>query len=249
MALRRSSTRGGSGRTNTRSSTSGIRKNTRSSHPPARYGQQQDSASTVGGSPVTNNSESDSDEPTPSTPEYSHSSPSNTRTLSRSTASRDTEGSHPESQISPSEPGTRTLSVPPSNVPINLSTMRELLRSHEQDIVDRVVLQLRAQPPPPSNNYSPNLTSLTLPHPWHPASPSQSHTPTNSRIREPAGRTESSKPTGACPNGVKSTRYVIPQPNSNPGARRERKWHCRLGGNPLPRSGTQHISTNHRELI
>lgn len=66
--------------------------------------------------------------------------------------------------MTPSTPSTRHLSTPSSDRSINLSTMRELLRAHEHEIVDRVVLQLRTQPPLQPAVTSPNSPVLHCHH-------------------------------------------------------------------------------------
>ena len=103
MAPRRSSTRAGSSnQSNTRASASRIRKNTRSRQSPSRYGQLIDLSSPAIDTSAANYTASDSVETNPSTPEYSHTPPSNTRTLSRSPISQRTRGPHTELPRSPS---------------------------------------------------------------------------------------------------------------------------------------------------
>ena len=193
MAPRRSSTRGGSSnQSNTRASASRIRKNTRSRQPPSRYGQLIDPSSPAIDTSAANYTASDSVETNPSTPEYSHTPPSNTRTLSRSPISQRTRGPHTELPRSPSVLETRPSPTPPSEASINLSTMRELLRSHEQDIVDRVVLQLRTQPPsqpstiPPDQlaSHYPALGTQPVPHYSVPGTQPVVANPTLIRIAE-----------------------------------------------------------------
>ena len=193
MAPRRSSTRGGSSnQSNTRASASRIRKNTRSRQPPSRYGQLIDPSSPAIDTSAANYTASDSVETNPSTPEYSHTPPSNTRILSRSPISQRTTGPHTEPPRSPSVLGTRPSPTPPSEASINLSTMRELLRSHKQDIVDRVVLQLRTQPPsqpstiPPDQlaSHYPALGTQPVPHYSVPGTQPVVANPTLIRIAE-----------------------------------------------------------------
>jgi len=161
MAPRRASTRRGSLRaSNTRSSTSGIRRNTRSRQPPSRYGHKQGQTGMH-----TDDSASNSVEPETSIPEYSHSPSSSTRTLSGRPASQDTIPAQPETEMTPSTHSTRHLPTLSSNCSINLSTMKELLRAHEQNIIDRVVLQLRTQPPLQPTVTSPNSPVLHSHHP------------------------------------------------------------------------------------
>jgi len=163
MAPRRSSTGGGrTSRANTRGPEGGIRKNTCSRHAPTRYGQQQEPALTpTREREGTNDPGSDSDEAEPSIPEYSHSPPSNTRTLSGSPTSRNTARSDRGNHISTSAQASRTPSTSPSERSINLTTMRELLCSHQQEIVDWVVLQLGMQ------NDSQPTTTCPNPPPTH----------------------------------------------------------------------------------
>ena len=183
MAPRRSSTRGGrTSRPNTRGPEGGIRKNTRSRHAPTRYGQQQEPVLTpTRESEGTNDPRSDSEEAQPSTPEYSHSPPSNTRTLSGSPTSQNTARSDRGNHISTSAQASRTPSISPSERSINLTTMRELLRSHEQEIVDRVVLQLGMQ-----NHSQPTTTRPDLPPTHHqvPGTQPIQANPTLTRIAE-----------------------------------------------------------------
>jgi len=145
MAPRRASTRGGSTtRASRNRATGGIRKHTRNRQQPNRYGHSEDQGSSPRPSQAASNTTSDSDEPEPSIPEYSHSPSSSTNTLqqSRSPTQRNSTPQQEQSPTSPSQLDTRPVSPAIVEGFVNLSTMRELLRSHEQDIVDRVVLQL-----------------------------------------------------------------------------------------------------------
>ena len=185
MAPRRSTRGGRTSRASTQSSGAGIQKNTRSRQAPTRYGQQQDPAHTPRGSESTNGPSSDNDEGDPSTPEYSHSPPSNTRTLSGSPASRNATGPDLDNYLATSDPATRPPSASASERSINMTTMRELLRSHEQEIVDRVVLQLRTQHDPLPTTISSNPLPSNHPPPSIQLAPAD---PTLTRIAELEGQ-------------------------------------------------------------
>ncbi|KAG0644752.1 hypothetical protein HOY80DRAFT_1097526 [Tuber brumale] len=142
-APRRASTRGGStSRANRNRAPGGIRRNTRSRQQPNRYGHPEEQPSIHPHSQAPSDPPSDSDEAEPSTREYSYSSSSSTNTIqqSRSPVPQQSGGQQQETPTLPSEPDARPLSAVTAETSINLNTMRELLRSHEQDIVDQVVL-------------------------------------------------------------------------------------------------------------
>ena len=183
MAPRRSSTRRGrTSRANTRGPKGGIQKHTHSRHAATRYRQQQDPALTATReSEGTNDPRSASDEAQPSTPEYSHSPPSNTRTLSGSPTSQNTARSDWGNYISTSAQANRTQSISPLERSINLTTMRERLHSHEQEIVNRVVLQLGMQ-----NHSHPTTTPPEVPPIHHqvPGTQQIQANPTLTRIAE-----------------------------------------------------------------
>ena len=184
MAPRRASTRRETSTpSNRRGARGGIRKNTQNRQPLNRYGQPADPAHRTANSEETTVASSTSNEIEPSTPQYSHSPPvsgngqhSISRTLSLAS--------------SPVNLRTRTTSTEPipdtpldyqADIPINLTTMRELLRSHEQDIIDRVLQQLSTQThhrtiPASSNPLSthPAIANQQLPQP----------NPTQAKIQE-----------------------------------------------------------------
>ncbi|KAG0638324.1 hypothetical protein HOY80DRAFT_1048153 [Tuber brumale] len=184
MAPRRASTRGGStSRANWNRAPGGIRRNTRSRQQPNRYGHPDEQPSIHPDSQAPSDPPSDSDEAEPSTPEYSHSSSSSTNAIpqSRSPVPQQRRGQQQEIPTLPSEPDARSLSVATVETPINLNTMRELLRSHEQDIVDRVVLQLSSRNLPQSSIMNTNPQASFYMHPGtQPSIPN----PTLSRIAE-----------------------------------------------------------------
>ena len=152
MAPRRTTARGGSqnSRGNTRRQQAGIRKNTRSRQPPSRYGQNPEQTSTPTSSQIAHNEGSDSDEAASSSPQHSYSPSSSTNTLqpSRTPISRSSTVQQPRTPSIPRQTNSSPVSHAASETSINLNTMRELLRSHEQDIVDRVLHQLTSQNPP-----------------------------------------------------------------------------------------------------
>ena len=152
MAPRRTTARGGSqnSRGNTRRQQAGIRKNTRSRQPPSRYGQNPEQTSTPTCSQIAYNEGSDSDEAASNSPRHSYSPSSSTNTLqpSRTPISRSSTVQQPRTPSIPRQTNSSPVSHAASVTSINLSTMRELLRSHEQDIVDRVLHQLTSQNPP-----------------------------------------------------------------------------------------------------
>ena len=168
MAPRRASTRGGSTtRASRNRATGGIRKNTRTRRQPNRYGHSAEQASTPQRSPAASNTTSDSDTAEPSIPEYSHSPSLSTNRLqqSRSPTRQNSPAQQDEAPNSPSPPETRASSPATVEGSVNLSTMRELLRSHEQDIVDRVVLQLSTHNLPQPSHTDSNLPSSFHMHP------------------------------------------------------------------------------------
>ncbi|KAG0137533.1 hypothetical protein HOY82DRAFT_535560 [Tuber indicum] len=146
MAPRRASTRRGTSTPSTRQRVqAGVRKNTGSHKTPNRYGQLPDPQMGTPGTADSNTSSTSIEEPEASTPRYSHSLPSNEPLHIAHAA--DTNNPLPSaSTLAPlSETDTHNLPHSPSNMPINIGTMRELLRSHEQEIIDRVVLRLNSQ--------------------------------------------------------------------------------------------------------
>jgi len=162
MAPRRAPTRGGTSTPAARHrATGGIRKNTCSRHAPTRYGQQLEASSHIPETEGTNERTSSSEETDPSIPQYSHSPQLANAVLP-----------HPGSPATPSQAASRYISPAPSDTPISLHTMQALLRSHEQDIVDRVALRLSSQRP-------------SLPH--QTAQPPQ-HNPIHAKISELEGQ-------------------------------------------------------------
>ena len=155
MPRRRSSTRGASSAATRRGAPAGIRRNTRSRQPPSRYGHQspQDSPHTVSEESRTLQINSEiveaSDSEQPGTPPSDHSLhqegslyASTTHTVS-------------PTPRSPSEQNTVQTTVSSNHIPISLHDMRILLQSHEQEIVDRVVLQLRSNSNPQHSHNHP----------------------------------------------------------------------------------------------
>jgi len=127
-----SSRRGGRGR---------IRKATCSRQAPQRYGQSQEAQPSSSGSGETLQQEAHTDEAIPS--EYADSQARNPETNTPSPSSQSTIQCQSRIPISSSE---RDISLPPSRsgTPgISLDDMRDLLKSHEQDLIEKVVQQLR----------------------------------------------------------------------------------------------------------
>ena len=174
---RRVSTRGGRGTATAasrRRTTGGIRKNARNRQPRNRYGQ---GPETPVGSPHTDppsEPPSSSKAIQPSTLQYTHSSASNNERLSSHTLMPEATTPRLGTQImsSPGEASVASRSI--SDIPINISTMWELLRSHEQEIVDRVVLHLGTinpgfmGPSPTSPQAASNLSHTTQAGQIHP---------------------------------------------------------------------------------
>ena len=154
MAPRRASTRVGASKPSSRGrARGGIRKNTRARQPPTRYGQTQERAT---GTPVHSSTETieppSPSEREPSSPQYNLPPPSSSHRagLSQSPASRTIS----QARVS-AHPSELNSSLPAPQSPetsINPNTIRQLLRSHEQDIVDRVLLRLLGPNPAIANN-------------------------------------------------------------------------------------------------
>jgi len=150
MAPRRASTRGGTSAPLSRRGTrGGIRKNPRTRQAPTRYDLHPEPAPSTPRSAETNESGSSSMEPEPSIPEYSHSPQSNEIQPSLAPVSPENPRPPPATPTTESEPESRSPSSPRSDRTISLGTMRQLLRSHEEDIIDRVVQRLRSHNPVP----------------------------------------------------------------------------------------------------
>lgn len=158
MAPRRGSTRGRTTAPNTRRRTqAGVRKNTRNRQAPNRYGQEATASPGTQGTQEPHSPTSSDAETEPTTSRYSHSpDPTPSQTL-RGTSTL------------PSEASTLSSATASPEIPIDLNTMRELLRSHEQDIVERVVQQLSARnqplqiPSPPCPRELPRRVAPTHP--------------------------------------------------------------------------------------
>ena len=143
-SLAPSSRRGGSG---------GIRRNTRNRQAPRRYGQTP--VAEFGGSESEEIHDSESEDVEAETSGHGHSS---LNTIQLHPPLNVNQGSISFLSSAPSNTSVRESSPQaalPGNDGISLDDMRQLLRSHEQDIVNRVVLQLRSQ--------NPNLTQRSPP--------------------------------------------------------------------------------------
>ena len=154
MAPRRASTRVGASTPSSRGrARGGIRKNTRARQPATRHGQIQERAT---GTPVHSSTETieppSTSDREPSSPQYSLPPPSN----SHRAGLLQSPASHTISQARTSADASElNSSLPAPQSPetsINLKTMRQLLCSHEQNIVDCVLLQLRGPNPTIANN-------------------------------------------------------------------------------------------------
>jgi len=146
MPRRRMSTRGGSTTPALRPTRrGGIRKNTRNRQPPNRYGQPLDELSGIPDSEEPNTPSTASEDIDPSDPLFSHSPSTNTlpHTLYSEAPPSISSIVPPTILSTPSVPSTSAAATPSTETPINLTSIRALLRSHEQDIVEQVVLQLR----------------------------------------------------------------------------------------------------------
>jgi len=186
MAPRRLSTRqntstGGT----TRGTRGGVRKNTRTRQPPNRYGHHEDPSSITIASATPSQTPSVSEGIEPSTPEYGQSPgpPSRIRHPTQSSATEHTP-QHSSARVTPAPPSEQhngSSSPASTRGSINIDTMRELLRSHEQDIINRVVLQLSSQNPtlPPATDS--NFQALP---PTHTGTQPLIPSPTQLRISE-----------------------------------------------------------------
>lgn len=169
MPRRTATTRGGTSTPARRGARGRIQKNTRSRQPPSRYGQLSEEVSLPSQREEVNKTLSESEDTQPSDPEYTH-LPS-TNTLAHNPDSRVPSTSPPRvvTPATPTENGTPIASQPSHNISVSLEDMRALLRSHQQEIVDRVVNQLASQhsqtfqPPLPNPPELQNLERDTRP--------------------------------------------------------------------------------------
>jgi len=144
MPSRRGSRRGGRPTpTNRRGASGGIRKNTRSCQALSRLGQTQEPESNQSENEETSPQESDSDQDEPS--EYHNTPSSNTQSHTLSNPNRISPPSWSPTSIPINQPEPSPHATPISNEGISLYDMRELLRSQEDEIVDRILLRLRSQ--------------------------------------------------------------------------------------------------------
>jgi len=97
---------------------------------------------------------------------------------------------------------------------------------------------------PPTTNHFSKPPCLVPLRPRHPASPSRPQSYSSCRIGEPVSWTESNKPAGPPATAAKNPRYVVPHSNTNYRSRWEHKWHCRLGEDSFPKTGTAHSGTD-----
>jgi len=132
----------------------GIPKNARSQHALNRYGQRLHPAPSTRGIAETPEPVS-SVEPGPSIPEYTHCTDSYHIENSSLPVSPNNPRQQTRTPTAESEPEPHTPSSTTSDLPIDLSTIRDLVRSQD-DIVDRVVLRLHSQNPAPTMAITPN---------------------------------------------------------------------------------------------
>lgn len=183
MAPRRASTRGETSTpANRRGAGGGIRKNTRNRQPPNRYGQGVDPAPTSSNHQEQIEPSSTSSEIEPSTPRYTHSPLPNIQQSISRTLSLAGSPTPPAIPTISTEADPESSARQESDIPINLSMMQQLLQSHQQDIVDRVIHQLSSQNHTQQLNTrhvslppSPTIVNPLLPQP----------NPTHAKIREP----------------------------------------------------------------
>ena len=161
MPRRRGSGQGSSrGTASQRGNSGGIRKNTRTRQAPHRYGQNPENQATPSRSEETVTLESES-EPIDGS-EYG--TPS--RNQQSDVPAHSTPGSasqHSETSALSSEPILPHQSSPPTAESISLQDMRELLRSHEEDIVNQVVRRLQPQVSSPAFNRQHNYYPVPEP--------------------------------------------------------------------------------------
>ena len=130
---------------NRRGARGGIRKNTRNRQPPNRYGQSVDPVPRSSNSQEQIEPSSTSNEMEPSTPRYSHSPSQNIQPSISRTLSLEGTPTAPATPTIPSEEYRESSPLQESDMPINLSMIQQLLRSHQQEIVDRVINQLSSE--------------------------------------------------------------------------------------------------------
>jgi len=123
----------------------GVRKNTRNRQAPNRYGQQPPASPGTPATQDTHEPSSSPEEAEPSIPQYNHSLSSIDARLRPLSPDPNHRQATPVTPASPCEAYTSLHASASPDIPRSLTTMRELLRSHEQEIVDRVVQQLNTQ--------------------------------------------------------------------------------------------------------
>lgn len=178
MPARRGSGNGArAGPSNRRGTQGRIQKNTRNRQPPRRYGQSQEPEVIHNATDETQDLESESDENQHS--QYGSSLPNNLPIQSPINSNPRATSSTPATPHTPSTSETIRQSHQSGNATITLDNIRQLLESHERDIVDRVVLHLQAHNPSHSHTSVP-------PTRRRPAtgSPLLEHNRTSNRIAE-----------------------------------------------------------------
>ena len=160
MAPRRASARSGRATAATRDrAQGGIRKNTRNRQAPTRYGQHSEGTNQSSRTQTTidtKDTASSSEEEEPSTQHYSHSHlPIDLRSTSQ-LLSANSPARHARITALQSQLNSNSSASNYSDLQIHLNTMSELVRSHEEDIVERVVQRLGSQnsilPKAPTSN-------------------------------------------------------------------------------------------------
>ena len=170
MPIRRGSRRGGSqAGTNRRRGQGGIRKNTRSRQPPSRYGQETEPNTEENHQSPEEESGSDQGELS----EYENSTIQGTQshTLSEHIQSSVAISLRSTTPIPPTLYEPSQQATPSSSQTLNIEDMRELLRSHEEEIVDRVFLRLNAQ----NHGRRSSPARVTTPLPNTPRQPPESN--------------------------------------------------------------------------
>ena len=162
MPVRRGSRQGGKQAAANRRATGtggGIRKNIGSRQPPSRYGQSQEHDTDEEQHEHTLGEDAETDSNQAESREYNNPAPSGSQSHTLSEHNQDSLLRTPQSST-PAPQSLHEPSPPRASIgreAISVEDMRELLRSHEEDIVDRVFLRLSSQ------NNRPTATPSRLP--------------------------------------------------------------------------------------
>ncbi|PUU76657.1 hypothetical protein B9Z19DRAFT_1129406 [Tuber borchii] len=146
MPCRRGSTcRADTTETWSRSSTAGIRKNTRNRRAPQRYGNQSDEEASQPGSAETVILESEGETIIPGQPDGRAQLEITPETESLRYNTSRTASAHSETHLDAPESSPYQPSSPGGTTAITINDVRNLLDSHANNIVDQVVLKLRPE--------------------------------------------------------------------------------------------------------